>query len=97
MHEDAVIIGDFGLAKQGQEFASTVLGTPMTMCPELLMPPDNDEKIQYNSKADLWSIGVVYYQLLFSGTPFPASSIPELIKNIKMYSGEKLPFPKEVS
>lgn len=36
LHNDVVIIGDFGFAKQG-DVAITCLGTPITMAPELLM------------------------------------------------------------
>jgi serine/threonine protein kinase len=36
-----VIIGDFGLAKSGAEVATTRLGTPYNMAPELL---DNTSK-----------------------------------------------------
>jgi len=67
-----LIIGDFGFAKSGFEMAQTKLGTPLTMAPELL----NDTG-KYTSKADLWGIGVVFYQLLFGDPPFFALSIGE--------------------
>jgi serine/threonine protein kinase len=38
------------------------------MAPELIFNKD----IIYNNKADLWSIGVVFYQLLFGVNPFEA-------------------------
>lgn len=37
MHNDILVIGDFGFAKAGFEMAQTKLGTPVTMAPELLM------------------------------------------------------------
>lgn len=57
LFDDRVIIGDFGFAKQGVESTKTRLGTPITMAPELLMNKDS----AYTNKADLWSIGVVFY------------------------------------
>jgi serine/threonine protein kinase len=33
--------------------------------------------------ADIWSIGVVFYQILFGKYPFVAYSDPDLIKKIK--------------
>lgn len=63
IHEDTLIIGDFGFAKSGQEMAETKLGTPLTMAYEILTA--NTENAVYNSKADLWSVGIVYYQMLF--------------------------------
>lgn len=96
MDNDILVIGDFGLSKQG-DFGSTVLGSPLTMSPELLMPSEGEDKPQYNSKADLWSIGVVYYQLLFSDPPFFGVGLPELIKSIKSKAGENLTFPRPIS
>ena len=38
-----VKIGDFGLAKRGQEIAFTIVGSYMTMAPELLMINGDNE------------------------------------------------------
>jgi serine/threonine protein kinase len=70
LKEDTVVIGDFGFAKQGVETTRTRLGTPITMAPELLMHKDTS----YSNKADLWSIGVVFYQLLFGVNPFDSKN-----------------------
>lgn len=35
MHNDIVVVGDFGFAKAGFAMATTNLGTPVTMAPEL--------------------------------------------------------------
>ncbi len=39
--------------------AETKLGTPLTMAYEILT--SDSEGTTYSSKADLWSVGVVYY------------------------------------
>ena len=35
LHNDTVVIGDFGFAKSGHDMAQTKLGTPITMAPEV--------------------------------------------------------------
>ena len=61
--------------------AETKLGTPLTMAYEILTA--NSENSVYSSKADLWSVGVVYYKMLFGKDPFYGFTMPELIKDIK--------------
>ena len=56
---ETLLIGDFGFAKSGYDMAETKLGTPLTMAYEILV--SSTENLIYTSKADLWSVGVVYY------------------------------------
>jgi serine/threonine protein kinase len=37
----------------------------------------------YSSKADVWSMGVVFYEMLFGVIPFPYKSIPEFLNLLK--------------
>lgn len=51
-------LADFGFCKRMQSFedlTQTILGSPIYMAPEIL----NGE--MYNSKADIWSLGIVLY------------------------------------
>lgn len=93
LQDDKVIIGDFGFAKSGVEITSTKLGTPLTMAPELL----NSNGNSYTNKADLWSIGVVFYQMLYGKTPFDAKNYKDLQKKVKEYSGSNLRFAKDIT
>jgi hypothetical protein len=92
LQDDKVVIGDFGFAKQGVDVTRTKLGTPITMAPELLTSNGNS----YTSKADLWSIGVCFYQMLFGKTPFDAKSYDDLKEKVRTQSGKNLNFPKDV-
>ena len=92
LQDDKVVIGDFGFAKQGVDVTRTRLGTPITMAPELLTSKGGS----YNNKADLWSIGVCFYQILFGKTPFDAKNYDDLKRKVKNLSGYKLRFPKDV-
>lgn len=90
LHDGDIVIGDFGFARIGVEIARTQLGTPSTMAPEMLLPNGNAE---YDNKADLWSIGVVFYQMLFGVNPFEPTNFTELKTRIQTHSGENLVFP----
>lgn len=90
LNEDSIVIGDFGFAKSGADMATTKLGTPLTMAPELLNAGSN---LNYTNKADLWSIGVCFYQMLFGCAPFKVQSMTELQQKVKTHSGDNLHFP----
>ena len=45
---------------------SVTVGTPLTSSPEILI--NNGE---YNYKSDIWSLGVILYQLVCGSTTFP--------------------------
>jgi serine/threonine protein kinase len=62
-------INDYGLSKQVKGgITSTVCGTPIFMAPELILNKP------YNNKADLWSIGVMIYIMLFKDIPYPITA-----------------------
>lgn len=61
LHDGQVKIADFGFAKllTEEEFTKTILGSPLNMAPEVINGKE------YNNKADIYSIGVCFYELLF--------------------------------
>ncbi|RYE14203.1 MAG: hypothetical protein EOP45_19965, partial [Sphingobacteriaceae bacterium] len=74
-------LADFGLARYYKEndnvLLKTVCGTPLYMAPELF------SNYEYNYKADLWSYGIVMYEMLFKQHPLIATNITELFNDIK--------------
>lgn len=50
-----------------------MLGSPIYMAPEVL------RGLTYSSKADIWSLGAVLYELLIGKCPFEEKSIAKLI------------------
>ncbi len=88
LHQGMAIIGDFGFAKAGVEMTTTRLGTPFNMSPELLL----NKNAPYTNKSDIWSIGVVFYQLIYGKLPFPALTLDELKDKVIRYSGSRLYF-----
>lgn len=51
----------------------TMLGSPIYMAPEILRGEI------YSTKADIWSLGVVLYEMLYGFCPFESTTIPKLI------------------
>lgn len=63
-------IADLGYAKKmsEQQVTYTLIGTYATMAPEVI------ERKGYSYNADIWSLGVVFYQMLFGVYPFAAKN-----------------------
>ena len=77
-------IADLGYAREleGAGMASTICGTPITMAPDIAINNNNNEKHEYNNKADLWSLGACTYELLIGQPPFYARTYQELFQQI---------------
>lgn len=55
----------------------TMLGSPIYMAPEVLKTEP------YTSKADIWSLGVIMYEMLYGKCPFYSNSIAALTSKIE--------------
>lgn len=80
LHDNKCKIVDLGfgkqLLKQG-DVATTRLGSNLTMAPEIM------QRRPYDFKADIWSVGVVYYQMLEGRYPFTGTNIEAILLKIK--------------
>ena len=68
-------VGDYGLAKlmtEGRQTLSFGRGTPHYMAPEIL-------KSRADHRADIYSLGVMFYEALVGNPPFEASSASGLV------------------
>ncbi|KAH9262360.1 hypothetical protein BASA82_000595 [Batrachochytrium salamandrivorans] len=74
-----VKIADFGFARHLGEakMAQTMCGSPLYMCPELLAHQN------YDSKCDLWSTGVIFFEMMTGHPPYEGASPEELLMNIQ--------------
>ncbi|CAD8157772.1 unnamed protein product [Paramecium octaurelia] len=84
-------IGDFGFSRLLDELDQNVpqsnLGTPLYVAPEVMTG-------QYSSKADIWSLGVILYKLLYGKTPLEMQ--PNRGSNIwQVYYPENIAIPKQ--
>lgn len=73
-------IADFGFSKylndSKDETSGTMCGTPLYMSPQIV-----DDR-RYTYKTDIWSLGVIYYELLTGKYPFHADKMKDLEKNL---------------
>ena len=83
-------ITDFGFARyfDNDMVIQTLCGSPLYMAPEIM------NKNKYDYKSDLWSVGVIFYEMLFGKTPFVAKNIFDLIKQI---NSSEVKIPKDIS
>ena len=88
----AVKVLDFGISKIPSTGAdhvvpktATVMGSPGYMSPEQMMSSD-----KVDVRSDIWSLGVVLYELLGQRLPFPGNTMPELIAAILQKAPEPL-------
>ncbi|MBN1621481.1 MAG: CHASE2 domain-containing protein [Endomicrobiales bacterium] len=91
LNNGTIRIADFGIARitsSSKTATGTVLGTPSYMSPEQL----SGKKV--DGKSDLFSLGVVLYELLTGTKPFEGDSIATLMFKI---ANEKHPNPKDVN
>jgi len=85
-------LGDFGIAKCLNftlDKAKTVVGTPYYLSPEII------ENKPYSYKSDIWSLGVLLYEMICLKVPFDASSLPMLY--MKIVKGIYNPIPNHYS
>lgn len=63
--DDRLFVGDLGCSRiMDKEFLLSQAGTPYYMCPEIV------ENKPYDLKADVWSVGIVLYELMTLKVPF---------------------------
>jgi serine/threonine protein kinase len=71
-------ICDFGLAKilGVNEIVNDFLGTIYFLAPEVILGKE------YNKKVDIWSLGIIFYCLLYNNLPYDTDNSVELSKMI---------------
>ncbi|CAD8050269.1 unnamed protein product [Paramecium sonneborni] len=88
IHESQFKITDFGFAKQIDQNLDTIMnslvGTPLYMSPQIL------KRGKYSSKCDIWSLGLIMYELLYGLTPWHSQNLVELMNKL---DSKPLSFP----
>lgn len=89
-----VKVGDFGLSKVFEEtvsrpVAQSLVGTPYYLAPEVW------RREKYGKKADMFSIGVLWYEMLTLDRPFKGGSVAAVMQSIT--EGKFNPLPSNIS
>ncbi|KAJ1631805.1 kinase-like domain-containing protein [Pavlovales sp. CCMP2436] len=73
------LLADFGMARElsSSGHASTLLGTPMNMSPELWVSGS-----KYGRGTDLWALGCVVWELVTLHHPFAAAKDPRALRDL---------------
>ena len=78
--EAEIKIIDFGLSSLGPGYS--LVGSPIYMDPRILekynMAGGLDELNKYDEKADIWSLGALFYEMITGDNLFKAKTLPEL-------------------
>ncbi|CAD8097292.1 unnamed protein product [Paramecium sonneborni] len=92
IHQRILKLADFGFSVKadysGNQLFRENVGTPIYMAPQIL------ENKHYSVKSDIWSIGVMAYQMITGEYPWMADDPSLLLKSIK---SQKLNFPEHIS
>ncbi|CAD8088776.1 unnamed protein product [Paramecium primaurelia] len=91
IHQRTLKLADFGFSVKadysGNQLFKENVGTPLYMAPQIL------ENKHYSVKSDIWSIGIMTYQMLTGDYPWIADDPIQLLKSIK---SQKLLFPQHI-
>jgi serine/threonine protein kinase/alpha-tubulin suppressor-like RCC1 family protein len=82
-------LGDFGISRlmsSQTSLANTQVGTPYYLSPELIIGQDG-----YDGRADVWSLGIILYELLAFTRPFSGDNLGMLALQITRRPPKPLP------
>jgi hypothetical protein len=80
-------VADFGLSKDKNNDINTKMGTLNWVAPEIL----NDNSQPYTEKADLYSFGLVLWEILTNKTPYEGKTTLQIVRLIDMGERPKVP------
>ena len=94
MGSGLVKLGDFGFSQQYEDtvsgaVAGTFCGTPYYLAPEVW------RRQRYSKKADVWSLGILLYEMMALKRPFEGQGMKVLMESV--LTGQLAPLPSRYS
>ncbi|HEV8322611.1 MAG TPA: serine/threonine-protein kinase, partial [Myxococcota bacterium] len=80
--DDYVKILDFGIAKLGEDASDVRTRTGVMIGTPRYMSPEQTEGVVVDHRTDVYSLGVIAYQMVAGQVPFDGPSVPAIIKRI---------------
>jgi serine/threonine protein kinase len=90
--DGTIKICDYGFARiyEKQKLMNSILGSPLYMAPEILASS------QYTTKCDLWSVGIIMYEMLAGTVPFNTNSVVQLYSFYERVKLWGITLPREI-
>ena len=79
-HNGEAKLADFGFCKaltSRQDLTNSTVGSPLYMAPEVMFGKD------YDSSSDIWSLGCVLFEMLYSKCPFETNNLTNLMLKLE--------------
>ena len=90
LKKDQIKIGDLGSVKNlNESVARSFVGTPLYMSPEMIRFKEN-KRINITTKTDIWSIGLVIYELLTFKRLFKQTNSKKLMDEILEFNVDEV-------
>ena len=89
---DIIKISDFGISKilfDSNSFAQSRIGSTSYLSPEIL------KGNSYNTKTDIWSLGILLFELIALSLPFVGASQTEAV--LAILNNQMQPLPEHTS
>lgn len=80
-------VTDVGISKAAKEITGTIAGTPVYMAPEVF------HGVVYDKKADIYSLGIMLWEIWYGQQAFAESGAPNMQALFAMVDGGSRPKP----
>jgi len=90
-HANDVVLVDFGLSKRDNTKGQSITQGEMFIGTPVYMSVEAARGIKLDTRADVWSAGVIMYEMLAGKRPFNGGNDLQVLESIKNYKPKRLP------